>query len=82
MYTLSLRSALMSMCDNLVLLTFRLWRKIINERRLFWQLSKNIAKSEVIKRKRRAKVTEKVDLSKAARDIRRQANKFKRKRLI
>ena len=61
---------------------FRLWRKIINERRLFWQLSKNIAKSEVIKRKRRAKVTEKVDLSKAARDIRRQANKFKRKRLI
>ena len=72
----------MSMCDNLVLLTFRLWRKIINERRLFWQLSKNIAKSEVIKRKRRAKVTEKVDLSKAARDIRRQANKFKRKRLI
>ena len=67
---------------NLVLLTFRLWRKIINERRLFWQLSKNIAKSEVIKRKRRAKVTEKVDLSKAARDIRRQANKFKRKRLI
>ena len=72
----------MSMCDNLVLLIFRLWRKIINERRLFWQLSKNIAKSEVIKRKRRAKVTEKVDLSKAARDIRRQANKFKRKRLI
>ena len=72
----------MSMCDNLVLLTFRLWRKIINERRLFWQLSKNIAKSEVIKRKRRAKVTENVDLSKAARDIRRQANKFKRKRLI
>ena len=67
---------------NLVLLTFRLWRKIINERRLFWQLSKNIAKSEVIKRKSRAKVTEKVDLSKAARDIRRQANKFKRKRLI
>ena len=63
-------------------MTFRLWRKIINERRLFWQLSKNIAKSEVIKRKRRAKVTEKVDLSKAARDIRRQANKFKRKRLI
>ena len=61
---------------------FRLWRKIINERRLFWQLSKNIAKSEVIKRKRRAKVTENVDLSKAARDIRRQANKFKRKRLI
>ena len=61
---------------------FRLWRKIINERRLFWQLSKNIAKSEVIKRKRRAKVTEKVDLSKTARDIRRQANKFKRKRLI
>ena len=70
------------MSDNLVLLIFRLWRKIINERRLFWQLSKNIAKSEVIKRKRRAKVTEKVDLSKAARDIRRQANKFKRKRLI
>lgn len=63
-------------------MTCRLWRKIINERRLFWQLSKNIAKSEVIKRKRRAKVTEKVDLSKAARDIRRQANKFKRKRLI
>ena len=72
----------MSKCDNLVLLIFRLWRKIINERRLFWQLSKNIAKSEVIKRKRRDKVTEKVDLSKAARDIRRQANKFKRKRLI
>ena len=31
-------------------MTCKRWQMLINERRLFWQLAKNIAKSEVIKK--------------------------------
>ena len=67
-------------------MTCRRWHKLVNERRLFWQLAKNIAKSEVVKKKPRphpggGRARGDV-LASAARDVRRQANMYKRRRLI
>ena len=59
------------------------WRSLINDRRLFWQLSKNIAKSELGRGQKRLPPPAENDvLAAAARDVRRQANKYKRRRLI
>ena len=62
------------------------WRSLINDRRLFWQLSKNIAKSELGRGGRagqkRLPPAENDVLAAAARDVRRQANKYKLRKLI
>ena len=59
------------------------WRSLINDRRLFWQLSKNIAKSELGRGQKRLPPPAENDvLAAAARDVRRQANKYKLGKLI
>merc|ERR1712136_465683 len=63
-------------------MTCKRWHKLINQRRLFWQLAKNIAKSEVIKKKKKPEISRPDLLASAARAVRKQANKFRRKRLI
>ena len=64
-------------------MTCRRWHRLVNERRLFWQLAKNIAKSELVKKKKKKRPPPREDvLAAAARDVRRQANRYKRRRLI
>ena len=58
------------------------WRSLINDRRLFWQLSKNIAKSELGQGQKRLPPAQNDVLAAAARDVRRQANKYKLGKLI